>query len=424
MKSCRLFIILLLTALLAQSADCAEQSLPRAHFTDGSTYKAKQIRLDKDVVQLHGEKDVRSLRLNDLVVWGAPVEVRRGSYLLLTDGSVLAGEVTEIKPDDVQFHSVRRPGLWRSNSLLRERVRGVVYQASADPHERDRWEAEFFDGNAKHDRLLLVGGDVLSGTLLQTTSDETSDEAKTSFRLLPTGSKTPLEVPQQRVLAVAFAAREAADTSKGRFRLGLADGSMVLASSIAAKGDRLRVTLADGQTLEAQAEVNDLEPPESFWDRVVFLQPLLNSVIYLSDLRTLGFKQVPLFDWQQEFAVDRNVTGSKLRVNGQRYLKGLGMPATSRLAYEIPEGAKRFEAKVAIDDAAQGEGSVIFRVFLEAEGGKWNAATESKIVRGGDSPATLSTPVRGAKRLALVVDMADRGDVRDYADWLNARFLK
>ncbi len=38
--------------------------------------------------------------------------------------------------------------------------------------------------------------------------------------------------------------------------------------------------------------------------------------------------------------------------------------------------------------------------------------------------ADLKNVVSGAKKLALYVGFADRGDVLDFADWLNARFVK
>lgn len=428
---------LLSVSVLAQGPEFPEPALPRpaqgtvgalAQLADGTSYRAATIRWEKHVVALQGASDVRELRLDDLVVWGHPRDVRREPYLLLDDGSVLAGEVTSISAEYVEFASRRRPGLWQKNRLARSSVRGIVSQASADPMERDRWEAEFFAPAARggQDRLLLVGGDVLIGTLLQSTPAEGDAEEKagSAFRLQLPGNKTPLEVPQYRVTALAFAANAPATANAGRAWLGLADGSTVLVQSIARDADRVVVTLADGQTLQAAAADDDVEPPESFWSRVVFLQPVAPSVVYLSDLRTLGFKHVPLLDWEQPFAADRSVVGTQLRAGGQRYLKGIGMPATSRLAYEIPAGAKRFEAEVAIDDAAEGAGSVTFRVFLEAEGGKWNAVAETKLVRGGDAPAPLRVPLGNARRLALVVDMADHGDTRDYADWLNARFLK
>ena len=62
--------------------------------------------------------------------------------------------------------------------------------------------------------------------------------------------------------------------------------------------------------------------------------------------------------------VDSNVLGTRLRTGGATFLQGLGMPSTSRVAYDV-SGYRKFEAEMAIDDAAGRNGSVIFKVLLE-----------------------------------------------------------
>jgi hypothetical protein len=99
------------------------------------------------------------------------------------------------------------------------------------------------------------------------------------------------------------------------------------------------------------------------------------------------------------------------------------MPSASRVAYDVA-GYRRFAAELAIDDAAGLEGSVVFKVLLEDDANQWRPAYESPIVRGGDSPVPISIDLKGAKRMALIVDFADRADECDWADWLNARLTK
>jgi hypothetical protein len=99
------------------------------------------------------------------------------------------------------------------------------------------------------------------------------------------------------------------------------------------------------------------------------------------------------------------------------------MHSRARTIYAVPPGAKRFEADVAIDDAAGGKGSVIFRV-LKLAGQTWSVAAESTALRGGDPPAPLSVNVSGAEQIALVVEFGERGDECDWANWLGARFVK
>jgi hypothetical protein len=340
---------------------------------------------------------------------------------LLTDGSVIAGEVTAIDGEQVEFVSTRRPGMWKANRLPRALVRAIVFQASANPLERDKLNAKLLAAEAE-DRLLMASGDSLSGNLIDAAAASEEDRAL-RFRFSPPGVKQPLTLDQERIVAVTLGGGKAS-RNPARFWLGLADGSLLAVADIETKRDDIAVRLPSGTELLAHAVDNDVEPPESFWTRVAFVQAILSRVSYLSDLKTIGFKHVPLLDWPLEFANDRSVAGSRLRAGGTRFIKGIGMPATSRLAYDIPAGAKQFEAEVAIDDAAERAGSVVFRVFLESDEGIWKPAHESKTLRGGDPPQSVEVELGAARRLALVVDMADHGDERDYADWLNARFVK
>ena len=45
------------------------------------------------------------------------------------------------------------------------------------------------------------------------------------------------------------------------------------------------------------------------------------------------------------------------------------------------------------------------------------------MIRGGDPKQTIKVPLADAKEISLVVGMADRATVADYANWLDARFI-
>ena len=80
---------------------------------------------------------------------------------------------------------------------------------------------------------------------------------------------------------------------------------------------------------------------------------------------------------------------------------------------------KRFQAELGIDDSTAGRGSVQFRVLVDGQ-----EKFISPTIRGGQPPVPVSVDVAGAKKLELVVDYADRADVLDHADWLNARLTR
>jgi hypothetical protein len=197
-------------------------------------------------------------------------------------------------------------------------------------------------------------------------------------------------------------------------------------------------------------------------ERLVFLQPLGGRAVYLSDVKPADYRQTPFLDLPWPLQADRNVTGGMLRSGGRLRLKGLGVHSAARLVYLLDtspprpparegqggrvagsagplagegqaigsprplagegqgvRGFQRFEAEIGIDDSTGGRGSVRFRVLVDGQ-----ERFASRIIRGGDRPTPISVDLRGGKRLELVVDYADRADVLDRADWLDARLIR
>jgi hypothetical protein len=118
------------------------------------------------------------------------------------------------------------------------------------------------------------------------------------------------------------------------------------------------------------------------------------------------------------------VLGGLLAVAGRTYPKGLGMHSASRLTYDLQQEPvkeyARFVSQVALDDASTDQGSVVFRVYLR-KADDWQEAYSSPVMRGGDPPQQIAVELGAATEIALVIDYADRGDERDYANWLDAR---
>ena len=166
-----------------------------------------------------------------------------------------------------------------------------------------------------------------------------------------------------------------------------------------------------------------LTAQDGLWDHVVAAQFAGPKVRYLSDLPDIGYKHIPFLSTVVPYGRDQNVLGGQLRTSDQIFSKGLGMHTTSRVAYQLDDSDKNFEAELALDAQAGERGSVIYRVFLN-DGSAWTLAYESSIVRGGEAPVAISVALNGARQLALIVDYADRADELDYANWLDARIVR
>jgi hypothetical protein len=383
--------------LLAASAAAAGAEPPLAVPVEGSPPQGQLAAVDaKWQVSFRSGDKLQTLPAAELVRWGTCVEPQRGPLVLLADGGLLAVS------DPLQADKERLTAESDLLGVLRlplEAVAAVVFRLPAGRRERDL----LFDGLARtageSDRLVLDNGDELSGLL------EAIDEKAVKLR----AQVGPVELKPERVAAVVLnpALRQRSKPQGLHAWVGLADGSRLLVGQLLLAPTTLSVTTVGGQTWKGKP------------GGLVFLQPLGGRATYLSDLTPEGYRHVPFLDLAWPYHADRSVTGGGLRCGGRLYLKGLGVHSAARLSYRLDQPYRRFEAELGIDDETAGAGSVRFRIFLDGR-----ERFTSPIVRGGDAPVPVVLDLGGTKRLDLVVDYADQGDVMDHADWLDARLLR
>jgi NPCBM/NEW2 domain len=367
----------------------------------------------------------------DFAYWGRYRDVETGPHVILADGGVVHGDLLLL--DDKQLIIGDSTGLsrtfWDESSLPRDCVRALLLQPPAGALERDRISKKLVSYSQPDDRLLLVGGETIAGTIASAPragrfAPEEGTPASDTFQILRRGSTEPLAVAAAKVVAVSFgfAGADSPTNNRASVWLGTSDGSLVRAASVSVRGDVVTVSLAAGGDLKTTLLGRD-DPDKRFWDAITYVEPTSPHVTWLSDQQPLGYKHIPFVSVERPFGADQNVLEGRLRAAGGLYRKGLGMPSASRLAYDAA-GYRKFEAEIAIDEAAELDGSVVFKVLLEAAPSQWKTAYESPVIRGGDPPLPVSIDLKGAARLALLVEFADRGDECDYADWLSARLIK
>jgi hypothetical protein len=404
---------------------------PTAVPVDGRPFAAERITAIDEAWQVTFQtgENRHGVPASDLVRWGRCVEPGRGGIVILADGGWLAGDVTAADPANKRL-AVDSPSLGTVD-IPREIAAGILFRAPSDPRRRDNWLDRLIRTDGRSDRLFLDNGDQIDGVLDGVSADAVRWRSEIG----------PIAVKTDRAAAVLFdpAARRyrqptAAEKIAVKAWIGLADGSRLSASRLAVNGELLTITSA-GQTWKTALK------------NLVFLQPLGGRVAYLSDLKPAEHHQTPYLDIAWPYKTDRNVAGGMLRCGGRLFLKGIGVHSADRLVYNVSprpparEGSgfriqgsdsadhpssliphplsgkapRRFEAEIGIDDLTDG-GSVVFRVLVD---GRERFA--SKTVRGGDLPVPVSVDLAGAKKLELIVEYADRADVLDHADWLDAR---
>ncbi len=463
-------------------ASSARADAPVAVPIEGEPFRAKLVAADaRWQLTFAVGKEQRTIPAGDLVRWGRCAEQGRAGGLVLADGSLLVAEVVAADKDVLTADS----DLFGTMKLPLDLLAGIVLRPPSDRQQSDALLDRLGDcpdsrasengtvpfkatgpANSRpagdSDRLLLDNGDELAGFFEGLGEDAVtfkSDAGAASIKI-------------DRVTAILFnpaLRRKPPANPPQRVWTGFSDGSRLLATKLIVQGDATKIT-AVGQTFAASHSLP------------VFLQPLSGRAVYLSDLKPAEYRQTPFLlpspigrgaggeglSWP--YRRDRNVTGGMLRAGGRLYLKGIGVHSAARLVYTIsprplagegpgvragegprskvqgsrspsleipksqnpqipqspnlqisksPNPLRRFQSLIAIDDSTAGRGSAIFRVLVD---GRERFA--SPIVRGGDRPLPVSVDIRGASRLELQVDYADRGDVLDHADWLDARLTR
>jgi hypothetical protein len=114
-----------------------------------------------------------------------------------------------------------------------------------------------------------------------------------------------------------------------------------------------------------------------------------------------------------------NVKGGKLSIRGKIFDKGLGVHSMSEITYKLDKKYQKFLVTLGIDDCAEGKGNVTFEIFVDGKRQYYSGN-----VTGKDSPRNIEIPLKDAQILKLVVDFGEEFNIRDYADWADARLLK
>lgn len=342
------------------------------------------------------------LSVDEFIRWGSLREPDRVAQVRLTDGSLLLGEVTRC----TRVQIVLETDLWGELTLPRSSVKQIVWSLPDDRHDRWRmWDEAGSDSDV--DVVSLKNGDRLSGRLVS------GDRRK--LRFASDAGELELRVD---LVASWQASGVESPSAKTATVVGLSDGTHLVATDVRLD-DRLHAKLACGVHL---GTINGVRPVKE--DLICFLQPRSVVVQYLSDVSPLGFRHISFLKTKWGWGRDRNVLGGPVSDADRIFAKGIGMHSTSRLAFDLPEGFSEFHAEAALDRSAGEQGSVTFRVFVSRSDSKWIETFRSSVIRGGDVPSPIRIDIRNARRIALVVDFADRADLLDRANWIDARLVK
>jgi len=369
--------------------------------TDGPSFSARLRRIDEEgrfaFVDLEGEE--RLIPAPALVKLTGPNPESTGDptvedLLVFPDGDRLRGIVD--RGDDLEIQVRSGPiGLLK---VPLEALLGFSLGTITDRERERRWVRELLTQERRADQLWLSNGDRLSGALLGFDGGAVRFETDAGER----------ELDRNTVEAVGLdpALARYPEPDGLSFDFCFTDTTRLRLTDLTFEDGVFEGTTRFGSTVRVKAGL------------IRDLYVIGGPVVYLSDLEPAGALDVPYIGPAHPHRVDANALGLPLVASNRPYARGIGTRTRALLAYRLPEDARRFQALVAVDDAAGPLGNVVFRVLLDNQ-----ERFASDPLSAGDEPVPIDLDVQGADLLILASEYGQRGDVRDLADWIEARVI-
>lgn len=357
-----------------------------------------ELRSDSGRTQTIDLKNVLAVSATDFDKVGVP-QISRTPWLFLSTGDRLRMAPLVIDDESImtKWHSFSPlPPV----SLPLELCRGLLMTVPSSTSEQGRSFGRLLDHQQEVDLITLSNGDRIEGEFVSLqdghfTLDTSIGEVRTSISQTQSLVFNPDLVSLPETPA-AFSILTLSDCSMLRLRSIISDGDLLIAESIG--GFKISIPATTLRTIRFR-DANRVD---------------------LTTLKPAETKVVSYLTMTRQPQTNRNVTGGFLSLRGRLVPSGFGVASGTTQSWQLDGGYQQFRATVGIDDAAQGAGSVIFKVL--ADGAVvWKSDLLTSTSASVEIPPVDLT---GAEQLSLVVEFADRGSVLDYANWCEPILLR
>lgn len=367
---------------------------------EGPAVKGRLTGLDGETLRVHAESGPREFKLAELMdveAQGVKPPDGTGCARIYT----VAGDVIPAKVALDPSGKLVASGPWTARfEVSTKDLAGILMPAGV---RNEKVAREMLRRGRRKDKLIL-DRDELEGSF----EGLTKDGLKFNSVL---GSE---EYKLGEVLALAFTELKPFALPKSTYYVAeLAGGGQVLGAPLKLEGNKLRWRTLGGLKLSLTLAA------------VSALRVRNGKVTFLSELKPEKAEQKPfieglpfLWKWQR----DADVFGKPLALGGQKFRRGLGVAAFTKLTYQLGGRYKRFKARAGVCDSVAAGGKTAFKVLVDGKELFNNA--RNPLTRGA-KPRVIDVEVKGGKVLVLIVDFGpDGSDLGDIGGWGQARLVK
>jgi len=377
-----------------------------ARTVDGARVAGPLAALDGEHVTIHTSKGIRSLPVRELMSLAPvapPRSIAAASLVVveLVDGSSFRAERFVVAGAQAEMTPSAGPAVCPI-----EKIRSVRFAEAVGP-VLEEWKRLL--GETTHTDVLVVGrGDVLDyheGVIRGVSDDRVAMEL---------GGKL-LKVNRSKVFGLIYYHPSRSALPEAIAALADTRGSRWSVRSMSLGQDVLHVTTPAGVAVDCR--LSDLQ-------RLDFSA---GKILYLGQLKPRSVRWTPYFGQPNETASrkaffaplhDPGLAGPPMLLGGRRFAQGIALTSRTELVYDLPEGYRRFQATVGIDDAfrPRGDAQLIIRAG--------DRTLLDTILTGTEPPRTIDLDVGAVERLTILVDFGHGMDLGDHVDLGEARLVK
>lgn len=388
--------------ILAFFLCAAVASAAELRLLDGTTLTGELVSItDKEIVFKADGKEVNTLVEQVLQLEFKPAgKVSATSYLSveLIDGSVLA--CSQFTPKEKTAFLTLVSG--QEMKVPLDTV-AYLYKDAQDPKVVAWWKEQI--AKKRNSDLLGVrnAGNVLES--LNGTFGDADAEGKTiKFDLDSEGS--PRDLKLEKVSGILFLRKGVELPKETKCKLIDSQGNLVMVAEVKATAGGYRFTTPVGAVVDYTT------------DSVAKLDYSKGKLSYLSDLDPNVVERFILRDFGH-YRRDKNLDGNTIRLKGTVYGKGLAIPATTELEYNLGGEFREFRAIVGVDDNVGGsEAATQLRILGDGK------ELLSIAVARKDGPRPLAINVKDVQKLKIIVSSDNFIDLGKHLDLADAKVSK
>lgn len=342
-------------------------------------------------------KNARRIPMRDIVrvttVGGGPTTTERTTTMTLAGGDILHGHVAGATGDTVL---VETADLGRLEVPLDTIARlETTLAASAEYEDVIRSFSHIEDGY--DDRVLLTNGDVLRGFVTGIDDEGLSIESEVG----------ETRVPFRLVVAARLASPPPAPLQQPYVIVKLRSSGSLTATDLEWSGSAAEAELAFGPRVRTAARrIDSVEAIGGRWEWLARHEPI-------------SYEHTPMMSLDWHYRQNRNVLGRPMRVAGDMFEHGIGVHSRSSLTYDLQGKYSEFVTSFGLDDDSGSYADVA--VFILVDGKRRFSKSH---VRPGKLFGPVRLDVTRAKRIQLVVEFGDNGDLQDRFNWVETALIK